>query len=88
MALDAKCQGMSGTNKLCLIYSKIRYQDSFNEQDLNHLYEYHHDTVDRSMSCHDLWTSTKDRNKNKTARIKRINSGINSFCLNNALLNR
>ena len=43
--LEQKCTKMKGENDLCPIYAKMRYQDIFNEQDLNHLYDYEHDTL-------------------------------------------
>ena len=46
MTFDAKCEKMRDDNNLCPIYAKMRYQDLFSEQDLNHLYEYGHDTTD------------------------------------------
>eukprot|EP01084_Bolivina_argentea_P194028 332873_1 len=36
------CKTMTNHNELCPIYARMRYQDIFTEEDLNHLYEYNH----------------------------------------------
>ena len=46
MTLDSKCPKITSEQDSCPIYDKMRYQHVFNEQDLDHLHDYEHDTID------------------------------------------
>ena len=96
--MEAKCEKMKGEHDLCPIYAKMRYQDLFTEHDLNHLYDYVHDTVDCKYGdecyafirvaeggnhlkdrCHVMIYKHPPRGRTMD---KRLEDGINSFCLN------
>ena len=89
---------MKGYNDLCPIYAKIRYEYQLTERNLNHLYHYVHDTVDYKYGdeCYAFirgvegGNDLKDRcyitiykhpSRSRTMN-KRLEDGINSFCLN------
>eukprot|EP01084_Bolivina_argentea_P065973 120262_1 len=96
---EQMCDDMKTEKGLCEIYAKMRYQDIFTEEYLQHLYEYKHPEVECKYAdnCYTFqrleagWNDLKDRCHimiyTHPPRNRRKSSGlaenIKSFCMKN-----